>query len=119
MRCLATLRRTWFFQQLFDLAGVLQQSRLTEGMGLHVLTDRAFDVLGTGDCFAPTTTAASLADVLGLELPGLKRRVVDYQGDLPSASLARLLAGELASPIVDQVVAYRGKLRWLPQWTKL
>lgn len=107
------------YQRLFDLGQALQQTGKFDGMALHILMDRAFDVLDDGRCQAAQTSAASLADVLGVELRGLRRQTIDYDGMAPTSLLAKQLLGELKSGSIDDLVAYRGRARWLPGWANL
>ena len=107
------------FQHLFTLGQALQQTGKFDGMTLQVLTDRAFDVLDDARCQAVQSSAASLADVLGVELSGLKRQVIDYDGEAPVALVAAHIMRELRSGSEDDLVAYRGRGRWLPVWENL
>ncbi len=107
------------FQHLFSLGQALQQTGKFDGMALHVLTDRAFDVLDERRCEAVETTAASLADVLGVELRGLVQQVIDYDGEATASLAAAQIIHELRSGSKDELVAYRGRSRWLPRWEVL
>ena len=107
------------YQRLFNLGQALQQTGKFAGMALHVLTDRAFDVMDAGLCNATQTPVASLADVLGVELRGLRRRVIDYDASASSPALAVQLMQELRSGNEEDLVAYRGRTRWLSAWENL
>ncbi len=104
------------YECLFNFGQALQQTGRFSGMTLHVLTDCAFDVLDEGRCRAEQTSVASLADVLGVELRGLDRQVIDYDGEASAAQTAAQIIGELRSGSKDDLVAYRGRSRWLPHW---
>jgi acyl transferase domain-containing protein len=107
------------YLRLFHLAQALQQSGQTDALTLHVLTDRAYDVLGEGNCLPENTAASSLAGVLGLELRGLKCQSIDFDHDAPAPGLVPMLVRELTSSSGDELVAYRGKTRWIPDWSVL
>jgi acyl transferase domain-containing protein len=104
------------YLRLFHFAQALQQSGQTESLKLHVLTEGAFDVLGTGDSAAGLTAAASLAEVMGLELPGLTTNVIDYGG---ASDASAMLLKELTGGDSKELVAYRGRTRWVPEWIGL
>lgn len=108
------------YQQLFYLGQALQQAGSFDGMTLHVLTDQAFDVLDEGRCHAAQSSVASLADVLGVELRGLRRQVIDLDLDARSDAafeqLATQVTGEVRSPGENELVAFRGRARWVPAW---
>ncbi len=107
------------FLQLFHLAQALQRSGPIEGLSLHVLTDCAYDVLGQGRCNAADTAVASLAAMLGVELRGLHCHVIDYDRADLNAGLPGYLVHELTAQTTQPFVAYRGRTRWLPDWTRL
>ena len=108
------------FRQLFHLVQALQ--RATEDAkrkcSLFVLTDKAFDVLQDGGANASSTAVASLVDVVGLELRGVKTRVIDVDFDA-AAPIAASIANELTVSTETPLVAYRGRTRWLPSYISL
>ncbi len=111
------------YLQLFHLGQALQQTGNIDGMAFHVLTDQAFDVLDEGRSHAAQSSVASLGDVLGVELRGLRRQVIDFDGDLASDEVLSLLAGQVTGEIraqgEDDLVAFRGRARWVPSWESL
>ncbi len=105
-------------QQLFLLCQALAALNSNRPLSLLVIVDRAFDVLGTGDCLPSSTSIASLAEAVGLEVPGLKVRVIDCDCTAPRL-LAAQIHQELSCGEYLPLVAYRGRTRWTPSWSAL
>jgi acyl transferase domain-containing protein/acyl carrier protein len=106
------------FQQLFNVAQAFEQSRQNQPTSLFVLTDNAFDVLQEGKCKPASTSVASLAEVIGLELRNVTARVIDCDF-AASAAIAPQIAQEIVSAGDTPLVAYRGRTRWLPSFIPL
>ena len=101
--------------QLCETLAALNQGRT---LSLFMLVDRAFDVLGSGNCLPTNTSVASLIDAIGLEVPGLTVRVIDCDFTA-STFLGKQIQTEVMLAEHAPLVAYRGHIRWIPSWKAL
>ncbi|MEV1329723.1 SDR family NAD(P)-dependent oxidoreductase [Micromonospora costi] len=100
----------WQAQDLgfFSLLHLVQAVAATAGPArLDIVTSGALDVTGAGLSRPEHATVAGIAKVVPRELPALTVRHID--ADQPTAAVAELLHGA-----GDEVVALRGRRRWVP-----
>lgn len=110
----ASLERGFF--HLLRLARCLAEHAATRPLHLAIVTAGAFAVTGDEDVIPGNATVLGPFRVLPQEHPGWTTRCVDvgtHERD-PEAT-ADLLLRELISPPGPQVVAYRGRRRWLQE----
>ncbi len=105
-------------RQAFLMCQALASVNEGRPLTLFMLVDRAFDVLGNGDCLPSSTAVASLAAAIEFEVPGLTIRVIDCDFQAPEL-LGAQIQQELTGAPELPLVAYRGRTRWTLSWSAI
>ncbi len=106
------------FLDLLALAPALVAAGELEPLRLLVATDRVHRVRGDETLTTAGALAAGLAQVLPRELPFVDARQVDV--DLPAGEIVgEALLTEATTGDGERLTAWRGTLRWVPQFERL
>jgi len=105
------------FYSLIYLAQVLGEHGLTDDVQIEVVTNHMLEVTGDESLLPEKATVFGPCKVIPQEYPNIKCRVVDISlpapGSVDEERLADNLIGEFAALQSEDVVAYRGRHRWL------
>ncbi len=111
------------FYSLIYLAQVLGEHGLTHEVQIEVVTNHMQEVTGDESLLPEKATVLGPCKVIPQEYANIKCRVVDISlpapGSVDEERLAQNLIGEFAALPSEDVVAYRGRHRWLQvfeQW---
>ena len=110
------------FQTLLYLLQAIAGGGMTSPPALTVVTCGAHAVTGDETLAALQALTPGLVQVMALEHPAVRARHIDIgtpAGQTVPARLSRLLADEIAAPVVEAVIAYRGQHRWTPTYEPL
>jgi len=105
------------FYSLIYLAQVLGEHGLTDEVQIEVVTNHLQEVTGDESLLPEKATVLGPCKVIPQEYANIKCRVVDIAlpapGSVDEERLAENLNGEFAAAPSEDVVAYRGRHRWL------
>ena len=105
------------FYSLIYLAQVLGEHGLTDEVQIEVVTNHMQEVTGDESLLPEKATVLGPCKVIPQEYANIKCRVVDISlpapGSVDEERLAQNLIGEFAALPSEDVVAYRGRHRWL------
>ncbi|HSE18134.1 MAG TPA: SDR family NAD(P)-dependent oxidoreductase [Pyrinomonadaceae bacterium] len=105
------------FYSLIYLAQVLGEHGLTDEVQIEVVTNHLQEVTGAESLLPEKATVLGPCKVIPQEYANIKCRVVDISlpapGSVDEERLAENLIGEFAALPSEDVVAYRGRHRWL------
>jgi acyl carrier protein len=105
------------FYSLIYLAQVLGEHGLTDEVQIEVVTNHMQEVTGDESLLPEKATVLGPCKVIPQEYANIKCRVVDISlpapGSVDEERLAENLTGEFAALPSEDVVAYRGRHRWL------
>jgi acyl transferase domain-containing protein/acyl carrier protein len=105
------------FYSLIYLAQVLGEHGLTDEVQIEVVTNHMLEVTGDESLLPEKATVLGPCKVIPQEYANIKCRVVDIAlaaaGSVDEERLAENLIGEFAALPFEDVVAYRGRHRWL------
>jgi acyl transferase domain-containing protein/acyl carrier protein len=105
------------FYSLIYLAQVLGEHGLTDEVQIEVVTNHLQEVTGDESLLPEKATVLGPCKVIPQEYANIKCRVVDISlpalGSVDEERLAGNLIGEFAALSSEDVVAYRGRHRWL------
>ena len=105
------------FYSLIYLAQVLGEHGLTDEVQIEVVTNHMQEVIGDESLLPEKATVLGPCKVVPQEYANIKCRVVDISlpapGSVDEERLAQNLIGEFAASPSEEVVAYRGRHRWL------
>jgi acyl transferase domain-containing protein len=105
------------FYSLIYLAQALGEHGLTDEVQIEVVTNHLQEVTGDESLLPEKATVLGPCKVIPQEYANIKCRVVDIvlpaPGSVDEERLAENLIGEFAAAPSEDVVAYRGRHRWL------
>ncbi len=105
------------FYSLIYLAQVLGEHGLTDEVQIEVVTNHMQEVTGDESLLPEKATVLGPCKVIPQEYANIKCRVVDIAlpapGSVDEERLAQNLIGEFAALPSEDVVAYRGRHRWV------
>jgi len=105
------------FYSLIYLATVLGEHGLTDEVQIEVVTNHLLEVTGDESLLPEKATVLGPCKVIPQEYANIKCRVVDISlptpGSVDEERLAQNLVGEFAALSSEDVVAYRGRHRWV------
>jgi acyl transferase domain-containing protein/acyl carrier protein len=102
------------FYSLMYLAQALGSSGFAEAIRLAVVTDAVHDVTGEDYVCPEKATVLGACRVIPREMRGISCQNIDLAASSSFAPrIIQQIVGELESPTVDPVVAYRGIDRWV------
>jgi acyl transferase domain-containing protein len=105
------------FYSLIYLAQVLGEHGLTDEVQIEVVTNHMLEVTGDESLLPEKATVLGPCKVIPQEYPNINCRVVDIAlpapGSVDEERLAENLIGEFAALPSEDVVAYRGRHRWV------
>ncbi|HEX5602710.1 MAG TPA: SDR family NAD(P)-dependent oxidoreductase [Pyrinomonadaceae bacterium] len=111
------------FYSLIYLAQVLGEHGLTDEVQIEVVTNHLQEVTGDESLLPEKATVLGPCKVIPQEYANIKCRVVDIAlpvpGSVDEERLAENLIGEFAALPSEDVVAYRGRHRWLQTFEPL
>jgi acyl transferase domain-containing protein len=105
------------FYSLIYLAQVLGEHGLTDEVQIEVVTNHMQEVIGDESLLPEKATVLGPCKVIPQEYANIKCRVVDISlpvpGSVDEERLAENLIGEFAAPASEDLVAWRGRHRWV------
>lgn len=111
------------FYSLIYLAQVLGEHGLTDEVQIEVVTNHMQEVIGDESLLPEKATVLGPCKVIPQEYANIKCRLVDIAlpvpGSVDEERLAENLIGEFAASPSEDVVAYRGRHRWLQTFEPL
>jgi acyl carrier protein len=111
------------FYSLIYLAQVLGEHGVTDEVQIEVVTNHLQEVTGDESLLLEKATVLGPCKVIPQEYGNIKCRVVDISlpapGSVDEERLAENLIGEFAALPSEDVVAYRGRHRWLQTFEPL
>lgn len=111
------------FDSLLALARALGGKQQAEEVLITILTNHVQAALGTEALDPAQATIIGASQVIPREYPALRCRLWDIElpapGGREAADLVARLAGDLAAAREDDVVAYRGRRRWVRDFEAL
>jgi acyl transferase domain-containing protein len=105
------------FYSLIYLAQVLGEHGVSDEVQIEVVTNHLHEVTGDESLLPEKATVLGPCEVIPQEYANIKCRVVDISlpapGSVDEERLAENLIGEFAASPSEDVVAYRGRHRWV------
>ena len=111
------------FYSLLFLAQTLEQQNIIEQIKLVVITNNLHDVTGTENLCPDKATILGPCNVIPQEYLNITCSCIDIvfteSGNKQSQRLVEYLLSELAAPVGDRLIAYRGNHRWIKTYEAL
>ena len=105
------------------MAQTLEQQNIIEQIKLVVITNNLHDVTGTENLCPEKATILGPCNVIPQEYLNITCSCIDIvfteSGNKQSQRLVKYLLSELASPVGDRLIAYRGNHRWIKTYEAL
>jgi non-ribosomal peptide synthase protein (TIGR01720 family) len=98
---------------LLFLTQALGERGATDNLRMTVVTSDAQEVTGSESLCPSNATAIALARTIPIEYPGASCQAVDVTIGDAATRIAHAIVGEALSSGADQIVAWRGRFRWI------